>query len=372
MRVVMDGAFFRLPPSGIGEYVRQLVAALRRTEPALDLRIVEPAWDHRGTVSQRSLGSDRRVQRARWELFDVSRAAASARPDLLHIPAFGGPFHVGVPYVVTIHDAIPFTIPAYRSSRAMRAHLALLRRNVERAAAVIAPSVSAAREIERAFGWSDGRVRPVLSAAGPEYVPAPNRDQIEPRLRALGITVRYVFNVGGLDVRKNLPLLIEAFARLLPSLEEPVQLVIAGAAHSDNPTVFPPLEPVIARHGLGGKVLLTGRVDEATKLMLYQGAACYASPSWAEGFGLTALEAMACGVPTIAANRTSFPEVMGDAGLLVEVDADALALAMKLVLSNSATAASMRASGLARAATFSWDRTARETYAVYQSVLGGS
>jgi glycosyltransferase involved in cell wall biosynthesis len=275
------------------------------------------------------------------------------------------------PLVVTIHDVIPFVLPAYRASRAMQINLAVMRRMVKRAKLVIAPSHAAADDISAKLGIPRDRIRITLEAADPGYRPCGDPKALQATLARFGITGRYIFNVGGLDVRKNVPLLIEAFARLRARVDEPLQLVIAGAPHSDNPSVFLPLEPTIRRLGLENDVVLTGRILEADKIALYQGSALYVTPSYYEGFGLTPLEAMACGAPTVAADRTSFPEVIGDGGLLVEIDADALAAVMELVLTNDAMAGDLRVRGIARAATFSWERTARETIEVYREVIDG-
>jgi glycosyltransferase involved in cell wall biosynthesis len=213
------------------------------------------------------------------------------------------------------------------------------------------------------------RIRVTPEAAGPEYQPAANHAVVRQRLKRLGIEERYIFNVGGLDVRKNLPVLLEAFARARPQLSEPVHLVIAGSAHSGNPAVFPPLESVIQRLGLSEHVILPGRVSEEEKIALYQGADLYVTPSLYEGFGLTALEAMASGVPVIAANRTSLPEVVGDAGLLAEPEPDALAEAMARVLTSPALADDLRQRGLIRSSQFSWRKTAELTIAAYHEAL---
>jgi glycosyltransferase involved in cell wall biosynthesis len=273
--------------------------------------------------------------------------------------------------VVTIHDVIPFVLPAYRASRAMRFHLAAMRRTVRGARLVIAPSQAAADDISRVLGIAPEKIRVTLEAADDSYRPAEDPRVARERVAALGVTGRYIFNVGGLDVRKNVPLLLEAFALARPRLTERVQLVIAGAAHSDNPAVFPPLEPFIERLGVEADVVLTGRVSDADKIALYQAADLYVTPSCYEGFGLTPLEAMACGVPTIAANRTSFPEVVGDGGLLVEPDAEAIAALMEYVLTNPAASANLRQRGLERAATFSWERTARQTLDIYREAVMG-
>ncbi|MGH2531985.1 MAG: glycosyltransferase family 4 protein [Thermomicrobiales bacterium] len=375
MRVAIDGSFLHLPPSGTGTYLRHLLEALTELDPTIDLRLLEPNWFESsprgrglpGPIARAlAIRGDARVRRATWDTVGVARAARRSAPDLLHVPHFAAPLRSPAPLIVTIHDVIPLIWPEYRASRAMRVNLAVMRRTVRRARLILTPSEASARDVERMLGIPRRRIRVTPEAAGLEYAPAKDHRAASEVARCLGVTGRYVFNVGGLDVRKNLPVLLDAFARALPRLKEPTRLVIAGAAHSGNPSVFPPLEPVIARLGLSGQVILPGRLANADKIALYQAARLYVTPSLYEGFGLTALEAMACGVPTIAANRTSLPEVVGDGGLLVEPEPEALAAAMVRVLNSPDEAEGLRARGMARAATFSWRRTAELTHEAYE------
>lgn len=376
MRVAIDGSFLSLPPSGIGTYLRHLTSALRDLALDLDLRLVEPDWTDRSPATTSFPSSvidrfrtNRRLRRAHWDLRGVSRQAARSDPELLHIPHFAAPIRSHIPLIVTVHDVIPLVLPAYQASRAMRLNLAVMRRNVRSARLILTPSNAAAADITRVLGIPPDRIRVTPEAAGNEFRPATDPANDRAVARRLGICGRYIFNVGGFDTRKNLPVLLEAFAKLRPRVEQPIQLVIAGAPHSDNPAVFPPLEPVIAQLGLTDAVVLPGRISDDDKLALYRGAALYATPSLYEGFGLTALEAMACGIPTVATNRTSLPEVVGDGGLLVEPEAEALATALAAILNDPEVAARLSERGLTRAATFSWRRTAELTLDAYHDVI---
>jgi glycosyltransferase involved in cell wall biosynthesis len=304
-----------------------------------------------------------------WELWGVARTARNLNPDLLHIPHFSAPLRPGFPLVVTVHDVIPFVLPEYRASKAMRAHLAVMRRTIRNAAIILTPSQAAADDIERILRIPATKIRITPEAAGAEYVPSADDTPVHAVRDRYGLRGRYVFNVGGLDTRKNLPALIEAMALIRPRLNDPVALVIAGASHSGNPLVFPPLEPVIQKFDMTESVVLPGRITETEKIALYQGASLYVTPSSHEGFGLTALEAMACGAPVIAANRTSLPEVVGDAGLLVDPVPAALANAILSVLDNQDLAARLSRRGQDRAATFTWRRTAELTIEAYREAL---
>ena len=368
MRAALDASYALLPPSGTGTYVRHLSTALRRLDPSLDLHMLEPGWP----VEEPSNMPSRR-RRLAWELWGVQDAARRVSPDLVHIPHFSAPLRASsIPLIVTVHDVIPLVLAPYRASRAMQMRLPIIERTIRRARLVLAPSHHAAADIERVLSLPRDRIRVVPEAADPACKPlldADDRQRANAHVRGLGINGSYVFNIAGFDIRKNLPVLIEAFARALPSLDEPVSLVIAGAPHSSNESVFPPVGPLIERLGLSGKVLLTGFVSEATKTALYQRASLYVTPSSYEGFGLTALEAMACGTPTIAADCTSLPEVVGTGGLLVRPEAAPLAAAMVAMLNDPHRSALLREAGLARASGFSWRATARMTLDAYQEAL---
>lgn len=374
MRVALDGSFLSLPPSGIGTYLRHLADALRDLDSSLDLRIVEPNWhdvsrDDRTRTLPSRLWHDRRVQRFAWDLVGVERQSSRLAPDLLHVPHFAAPLRPRAPLIVTVHDVIPLVLPAYRSSQAMRANLAIMRRTVRRAQVILTPSTAAAADVSRMLAITPDRIRVTPEAAGALFRPSDDPASDRAVAQRFGVAGPYIFNVGGYDARKNLPVLLEAFARCRGEIDLSTKLVIAGAPHSDNPAVFPPLPPLIERLGLAGAVVLTGRVSELDKVALYRGAALYATPSLYEGFGLTALEAMACGVPTIAADRASLPEVVGDGGMLVEPDAESFARAITRVLNDPHLSGNLRERGLRRAATFSWRRTAQLTLSAYHDVM---
>jgi glycosyltransferase involved in cell wall biosynthesis len=382
VRIAMDGSFFRLPPSGTAAYVRGLQRGFEEIQADIELSLLDPDWrdfdrQMHGplnwlTCTTEAIWKHDRLERARWEWFGVAREAKRRRVDLLHIPHFSAPIRSPMPLVVTIHDVIPLVLPEYRASRSMRAHLAIVSRTVKRARLILTPSQSAAADITRVLGIPPDKIRITPEAADGRYIPEPDRASAKQAITHFGIQGSYIFNVGGLDVRKNLSALIEAFALAKSDLPESTKLVIAGAAHTANPNVYPPLEPVIARFGLNESVRLLGRVSEQDKLSLYQAADLYVTPSTYEGFGLTALEAMACGVPTIAADRTSLPEVVGDGGLLVEPNAQEISRAIVDVMSNAEMTTSLSARGLERAKQFTWRRTAELTLNAYREALAGS
>lgn len=373
MRVAIDGQFRSLPPSGTGTYLEQLLAELPNIAPDDEFPVVDPSltgWSPRGSgLLPHALKNDARVRRLLWETAGFAAMANRLKPDLLHIPSFAAPLRSSAPFVVTIHDAIPFVLPAYQASPAMRAHLSLMKRATSRATLVLTPSRAAADDLHRVLEIPRDRIRVTPEAADPRFQPASTRVLPADLVERFGLYGPYLFNVGGLDVRKRVDLLVEAFALVRHELPAGTKLVIGGKAHSGNAAVYPPLEPLIAELGVGNDVVLTGWLEDDDKLALYQAATAYVTPSVYEGFGLTPLEAMACGTPVIAANRTSFPEVIGDAGLLIEPEVKPLGDAIRRLMNDAAMQAELSARGLARASTFSWRRLAEQTVSAYREAI---
>ena len=166
-----------------------------------------------------------------------------------------------------------------------------------------------------------------------------------------------------------MPALVRAFCQLKQETGIPHRLVLAGK----KGWIFESIYTEVEQLGLQDEVIFTGYVPDEDLPYLYNGASLFAYPSFYEGFGLPPLEAMACGCPVVTSNTSSLPEVVGDAGLMVDpLRSDELAGAMARVLEDSDLAAAMRTKGLARAATFSWERCARETLSIYRDVTGKS
>lgn len=362
LKVAFDASFLALPASGIGTYVRGLTDALiaNRESLGLNIMLVEPQ-------PGRILHPGHKLHRFAWDAIGVTPATLkqAGRPDVIHLPQMSAPLIAPAPMVVTIHDVIPLVLDDYRASRAMRTYLALMAKTSARAKLIIAPSEAAKFDISRVMGIGQDRIIAIPEAADPSLTPDDSGEAQKRVAARWGITGPFLFNIGGFDRRKNLPLTIEAFASAIPQLPADAKLVIAGAPHSGNELVFPPLQPVIDRLGVGDRVVLTGRVSDDERRALYQAATGYITASEYEGFGLTPLEAMACGVPAIVANRTSLPEVVGDAGLIVEPTEDGLAEAMVSLLTNEQLHAKLSHKSLERAAAFTWKAAAERTAEVY-------
>jgi len=231
---------------------------------------------------------------------------------------------------------------------------------------VIVVSHSTKKDVEALLGVPSERIAVVHNGVGEEFRPAPVAD-VESFRRRQQLPDRYVLYLGTLEPRKNVPQLIEAFAcwRQRGNSSE-VKLVLAGARGWYDEEIF----ALVERVGLTEDVLFPGYVPTAELPWWYRAADLFVYPSRYEGFGLPLLEAMACGTPVIASDASSLPEVVGDAGLLVDPDdVIALAEAIDQVMSNVEFSASLSQAGIQQARTFSWQCAAAQTAAVHRQVL---
>jgi glycosyltransferase involved in cell wall biosynthesis len=238
----------------------------------------------------------------------------------------------------------------------------LVDRSVRRAQAIMADSEFTRGETLRHWGLDPARVTTVL-LGGPTPQFRPRQDGRPP-----GRPRPFILHVGSFLEHKNIPTLVRAFHGLLARAPLCVaDLVLVGRGGRD----LAHIEDLVRELGLGERVAILTQASSQEIITLYQEAAAVVVPSLIEGFGLSTLEAMACGAPVLVSRAGSLPEIVGDAGLIFEpLDPGALSSALQRVLTDAPLAADLRRRGLERARRFSWERTARETLAVYQRVLG--
>ncbi len=341
MKVSLNGALLAQTHTGSGQYVAQLIAHACDTE----LTVATPA----GPLSD--------LGKLRWEQLTWPRQALRSGANLLHSPYFALPVRRRLPAVVTIHDLIPMILPAYRPSARVRAYTWLQALACRWADAIIVDSEHSKQDVLRLLRAPAERIHVVYLGVEPRF--SPDRSGQSP------LDEPYVFYIGGLDHRKNVPTLIRAFAQVVRERPELV-LAIAGAPGA-NPATFPDPRPAAA--ALGDRVRFLGRVTDGEKLALYRHAELFVFPSLYEGFGLDPLEALACGCPVVCSDATSLPEIVGDAAVLTDArDPAKLARAMLEALADPEP---LRAKGPPRAARFTWERTAEQTELIYRRVLSG-
>jgi glycosyltransferase involved in cell wall biosynthesis len=288
--------------------------------------------------------------------------------DVLHVQYTAPPF-APCPVVATIHDLSFEHLPQTFKRRSRMQLRLTVRHTARNAARVLVPSEHTRRDIIETYKLEPERVSVTPLAAPAHFAPVEDEREVR-RVRELyKIKGDYILAVGSIQPRKNLTLLIAAYAdlrRARPHANLP-KLALVGK----NAWLYDETLRAIEASGLGDLTVLTGYVSEADLPALYTGALCFVYPSYFEGFGLPPLEAMQCGAPVIAGNRTSLPEVVQDAGLLVDpFDKDALAAAIARLIDDANLRARLRVKGLERAKHFSWRETARLTLKAYERVSG--
>jgi glycosyltransferase involved in cell wall biosynthesis len=243
-------------------------------------------------------------------------------------------------------------------------------RATRRARAIIAVSEYTRQDTIRHLRYPQDRVFVTHEAAAPGMSPAPP-EAIAALRRRYDLPERFVLHLGNTDRRKGAHRLLGAFAGWRDAGgRKDTSLVIAGPHHEPDGKLFLDLPSLARSLGVEESVRFLGPIPEEEKAALYSAATVFALLSEYEGFGLPPLECMACGTPVMVAATTSLPEVVGEAGLLVELaDEQGIAAALGRLLEDDAWRAELRQRGLEHAGRFSWARTARETMAVYERVL---
>ncbi len=362
---------FAAAPGGMGTYTRELVQAMSRLDPSLDITLFHgktgrPApeeWTRSYAVTE--LRASTRTLYPQWAL--------TRRPPLLEplgsaavvhtpIPVAVPPVQPGQRLVVTVHDVAFLVHPEAYPMRWRLLYRAGLARAVRSADALIAVSRHTAEDLVRRTRVDRRKVHVTPLAASLPI--AQDQHDVEAVLARLKVRRPYVLFVGTLEPRKNLVRLVRAY-RWTAGRGAPHALVLAGPMGWRHQELLK--EVAIPAPG---EVVLTGALPSADLDALYRGAAAFVYPSLYEGFGLPILEAMARGVPCVVSTSSSLPEVAGEAALPVDPrSTGALAEAIERVITDRALAARLHDAGPARSARFSWDETARLTLEVYKSIL---
>jgi glycosyltransferase involved in cell wall biosynthesis len=372
MRIGID---VRLDESGIGRYSLRLAEELVRLGGSEEYVLFARSRTYREL--ERLQGNvERRLADIEWytvsEQLGMPRILRSAGLDLVHFPHFNVPLVYRGPYVVTVHDLIHFLrrdLDPTRKDAAARPWKALpyrlvLAHAVRHAERVIAVSEATKRDIVDRLGVDPNRIAVTHEGVGIE-LPSARSEELRPDL---GVRAPYFLYVGNAYPHKNLPRLLDAFARLQGDGLDTFQLVLAGNQG--------PYASALAQQartlGIESRVVCTGRVTDAQLVGLYQQAAGLVLVSLAEGFGLPGLEAMALGVPVLASRIDALTEIYGDAALYVDAsDPEDIARGLAALGTNSAVQRDLHERGLNRVGRFSWRATAEATRQIYLECLEG-
>jgi anaerobic magnesium-protoporphyrin IX monomethyl ester cyclase len=369
MRIAYDGTTLQPRRTGVGYYTEHLLHHLAAEVPAEDLVVVSnrpPDLSRTLPAGVRVVSAGSSVVRLVWMQTLAPRLIRRAGADIAHFTNGMIPLLSSVPAVVTIHDMSLALYPQTHPTRRLWLNRPLMQQAAKRAAAIITGSHSAKRDIVRVYDINPDRIHVVHLAAAPEFQPVIDPERLADIRRRHHLPERFVLCVGAIEPRKNLPRLFEAFAARKRSGELPHALVCVGPYGWLSRDLGDRIEAL----GIKNDVHFTGYVPLADLPGIYSLADMFVFLSLYEGFGLPALEAMACGTPVIVARSGSVTEVTADAADIVDpFDVNEIGAALVALGNDHARRKAQSARGLRRAAEFSWGRAARETVAVYRTAL---
>jgi glycosyltransferase involved in cell wall biosynthesis len=383
MRIGIDARFLTHPQrGGFKTYTENLVAALARIDSktvyvlyldrqpgAQDVVPSQPNFINR--VVQGSLP----VVGLPWrEQVALGKQVKADRLDLFHSPCLTAPLILPCPLVITVHDMIW----AFRENFTSRGSWSLKRRLIDwynylvpryvirRASAIITVSHASKNSILETFQMNAEKIVVTHEAAGSAFRLIEDADQLEAVRNKYSLPSKYILALGAADPRKNIKSLIQAYRSLSDELREKYQLVIVWT----HTFLASEISKLVEELGLSANVRFLRHVPNEDLVSIYNLASLFVFPSRYEGFGLPLLEAMSCGVPVIAADNSSIPEIVGEAAILFDAqDVNGISAAMCQVLTDESLQARLRRDGLERSAQFSWDKCGRETLTVYKRIM---
>lgn len=370
MRVLLDVSAVPARPVGAGVYTVALATALSaRSDVDLHLAARRNDEDRWRTIAPNAevhaAAPGRRPARLAWEQTRAPSLAARVAPDVWHGPHYTMPLRAAVPCVVTVHDMTFFDHPEWHERTKVTFFRRMIRAAAQRAAAIVCVSGYTA---DRLRALAAPRHQVVVAHHGVDHARfRPDGDEAADRatLAAHGVTAPYIGFAGTIEPRKNVPALVRAFARIAADRPE-LRLVLAGSEGWGAR----PVREAIAASGVATRVIRPGYLDTGAIPALFRRAEVVAYPSFEEGFGLPALEGLACGAPVVTTAGSALGEVVGDAAMLAPPgDVHGLALAIGRVLDDPTCAARLRAAGPARAASFTWERCAEQHVEAYTDAV---
>lgn len=377
---------------GFGRFTRELLTALHRIDSTnhytyfVDAQTA-PQVSSLGSVdvcavptreaATRSASAD--GSRALGDLWQMYRAVARTPLDLFYFPAVYTffPLPRGMPAVVTFHDATPERLPELifkswtsRLFWSLKCALAC-----EQADLIVTVSAAARDELVSTLALPVDRLRVIPEAAGPIFRRLDDRAVIDPVLKRYRLRAPFLLYVGGINPHKNLNRLVRAYGELVRTLgNDAPTLALVGDYSADGfLSDHASIRELVGALGLGQRVVFTGYVSDNDLVCLYNGSVALVLPSLGEGFGLPALEAMACGTPVLASNTGALPELLNETGVLFDpYDVGAMVDALNRVWRDPELRSQMGERGLKRAAQFTWEASARRLLSVFTELAGPS
>jgi len=385
-RVAIDLRALVPLPTGIGVYTRSLAIALAARGGMRYLGVAHRP--PRGAAELAAAGIELEEQRAPlgvvWQQLLLPRRLRRGDVDLLWSPLLTLPLDCPVPAVATVHDLTVLLMPEAHRAKVRFSLLPFLAASFRRARRLVTLSRATADDLAFHYPGSAGKVRVIYPGVDEEFRPG-TADEIAATRAALGAPGGYLLYAGTLEPRKNVGALLDAWEALAADDPGFPPLVLAGPYGWGSRALAARIAGLAARGGTsagtglaatppsaasGSRLLALGHLDRARLVRIFQAASLFVYPSLYEGFGLPPAEALACGVPAVALDTSSLPEVVGDAGVLVAPgDTAALAAALGRLVSEPGLTAELAGRATAQAGRFRWQRAAAEMEEVFREAL---
>lgn len=356
MRIGIDAR--KIEDTGIGRYLENLIDGLlaidNRNEYVL---FMEPSAVERfeRLKDRVRLVPETAGKYSVREHFSLPAKAHDMGVNLFHAPHYVLPYMLKIPSVVTIHDLIHMISPSFSVAQKVYAKF-MIRSAISRASAVITVSNRTKHNLMALLDVPHDKICVIPNGGGADFTRTPD-DLLEAKLKQYGVAQGYYLFVGSDRPHKN----IQAVERALELMGDSARFVMVGR-------VLDQTRKALRR--FNGRVKFLGSMDKNDLEAIYSGAEALLFPSYHEGFGLPPLEAMACKTPVVASNRSSIPEAVGDAAILCDPeDAQGMATALSHIASDGAFRNEIVEKGLLRVKLFSWEKMARKTLEVYESVV---
>jgi glycosyltransferase involved in cell wall biosynthesis len=367
MRIGIDARLVFYNRAGIGQYILRLVESLAELEHENDTFVLLQSRKDKSSI----INSNGFIHKSLWtpshnrfEQPALRIEVARLNLDLLHSPDFIPPFRRNCKSVITIHDLAFLLYPHFLTKESAR-YYGQIDQAWRKTDHIIAVSEATKQDSIKMLGVPEKKITVIHEAANPIYRPLPAEEARQKVKEKYKLDKDFILFVSTIEPRKNLPSLLNAYRQLRNKYKRDELLVLAGS----KGWLWEEVYETVERLNLEQEVVFLGRVPSVDLVHLYNAARLLVHPSFYEGFGLTPLEAMTCGTPVIVSNTAALPEVVGDAGLMINPhDIEGLTVAMWRVLTEPELRQELSQKGLKRAANFSWQKAAQQTLDVYHKI----
>lgn len=364
MKIAILGDSLDLQQAGIHQYTRQFVEALVRNDQENEYLLIRFSNQQPIEGMENRVVSDRISAKNPIRLFyRIPKIIQAWEADAVFEPAHFGPFNLpaSIKRITMVHDLTPMLLPQFHPRARSIAHRMAMPRLLKKAQLVLTNSEYTRSDIEHYYPFTKGKVRAIHLGRDPFFIPKPNSQALE----KLGVEKPYLLSTGTIEPRKNLLGLLEAFTAFKANDQQNVKLVIAGGKGWKSEAFYQALE----NHPHRKSIVLAGFVSREELRALYSDALALVYPSWYEGFGIPLVEAMSCGCPAIVSDRSSLPEVGGQAVLTASPnDIQLFAKHMLAVSTNPNMRNELVDKALKRALDFDWDRYVQQWQQMLQTL----